>query len=132
MPTIASWLVDATPRRYAARTVLGLNFAGVAPYVVKLWAGKNDIVSAGKIVTDPFALIVMFGAAGIGWMMFMAFPGVVAGLSSMNARRRIAQLKEHQRTLVEEWGAAVAQDRRAPQVPEPLAEAAVLAPDKAA
>lgn len=120
LPTLAAWLVDNTPRRYATKTVLGVNFAGVAPFVLKLWSGQNDIAAAGRIVTDPFALVVMLGAAAIGWMMFLGFPSLVTALSTLNAARRIGQLKEHQRALTEEWGAAVAApERRDPQLEVP-------------
>lgn len=125
VPTLVALMVDDTPRRYAARTVLGLNFAGVAPYIVKLWSGQNDIAAAGRIITDPFALVVMLGAAAIGWMMFLGFPGLVTSVSTMNAHRRIAQLKERQRALIEEWGAAVASHEK--QESEPSSAAAQAA-----
>lgn len=114
LPTLVAWLVDETKRRYTTRTVAGLNFVGVAPFVLKLWSsGHNDIAGAGRLITDPFAIVVMFGTAAIGWLMFVGFPGVVAAVSTINANRRIAQLKDRQRALVEEWGNAItSQERR--------------------
>jgi hypothetical protein len=129
MPTLVSWLTDETKRRYCARTVAGLNFVGVAPFVLKLWAsGHNNIGGAGRMITDPFAIVVMFGTAAIGWLMFIGFPGVVAAVSTINANRRISQLKDRQRALVEEWGTAItSQERReigqagqAPSTPVPV------------
>ena len=113
MPTLIAWLGDETKRRYTTRTVAGLNFVGVAPFVIKLWSsGHNDIAGAGRLITDPFAIVVMFGAAAIGWLMFLGFPGVVAAISTINANRRIAQLKDRQRALVEEWGTAITSPER--------------------
>jgi hypothetical protein len=112
LPTLVAVLVDATPRRYAARTVAGLNFVGVMPYVTKLWAGQNDIAAAGRLITDPFVLVIMFGAAAVGWIMFASFPELVAGVASMNASRRIAQLKQRQAELIDEWGEAIAPQQR--------------------
>jgi hypothetical protein len=114
MPTLVAWLVDETKRRYSTRTVAGLNFVGVAPFVLKLWSsGHNNIAGAGRLVTDPFTIVIMFGTAAIGWLMFIGFPGVVAAFSTIKAHRRIAQLKDRQRALVEEWGSAVtSQERR--------------------
>ncbi|HEY5608507.1 MAG TPA: hypothetical protein VIM38_09240 [Alphaproteobacteria bacterium] len=129
LPTLVAWLVDETSRRYSTRTVAGLNFVGVAPFVLKLWSsGYNDIAGAGRLITDPFAIVVMFGTAAIGWLMFLGFPGVVAAFSTINANRRIAQIKERQRALVEEWGTAIAsQERReighagqGPSAPAPI------------
>jgi hypothetical protein len=96
--------------------------------VLKLWSsGHNDIAGAGRMVTDPFAIVVMFGTAAIGWLMFIGFPGVVAAISTINANRRISQLKDRQRALVDEWGAAITSPERreigqagqAPSVPAP-------------
>ena len=114
LPTLVARLVDETNRRYCTRTVAGLNFVGVAPFLIKLWSsGHNDIVGAGRLITDPFAIVVMFGTAAIGWLMFIGFPGVVAAVSTINANRRIAQLKDRQLALVEEWGNAItSQERR--------------------
>ena len=114
MPTLVAWLVDETKRRYSTRTVAGLNFVGVAPFVLKLWSsGHNDLAGAGRLITDPFVIVVMFGTAAIGWLMFIGFPGVVATVSTINANRRIAQLKDKQLALVEEWGTSItSQERR--------------------
>ena len=113
MPTLVAWLADETKRRYSTRTVAGLNFVGVAPFVLKLWSsGHNDISGAGRLITDPFAIVVMFGTAAIGWLMFLGFPGVVAAISTINANRRISQLKDRQRALVEEWGNAITSPER--------------------
>jgi hypothetical protein len=59
----------------------------------------NNIAGAGRMITDPFAIVVMFGTAAIGWLMFIGFPGVVVAVSIINANRRISQLKERQRAL---------------------------------
>ena len=113
LPSLVAWAVDDTKGHYASRTVVGVNFAGVAPFILKLWTGQNDIAAAGRLITDPFTLLVMFSAAGVGWLMFLGFPGIIAGLCTMNANRRITFLKEHQKTLVEEWGTAItSQDRQ--------------------
>lgn len=66
LPTVVAYLVDRTPGRCTTMTVAGLNFTGVAPYLMKLWMTKSGIANAVAIVVDPFALVVMYGAAGAG------------------------------------------------------------------
>ena len=133
LPSLAAWAADDTKGHYSSRSVVGVNFAGVAPFILKLWSGHNDIAAAARIITDPFTLLVMFSAAGIGWLMFLGFPGLVAGVCSINATRRIAQLKEHQRALIEEWGTAITnQDRQEAKPAEPPPEPPAAGRERAA
>lgn len=128
LPSLAAWAADETKAHYSSRTVVGVNFAGVAPFILTLWSGQNDIAAAGRLITDPYTLLVMFSAAGIGWLMFLGFPGIVSGVCTINATRRIAQLKEHQEALIEEWGAAITtqdrQEARPAETPPPEQPAA--------
>ncbi len=128
LPSLAAWAADETKGHYSSRSVAGVNFAGVAPFIITLWSGHNDIAAAGRLITDPYTLLVMFSAAGIGWLMFLGFPGIVAGVCTINATRRIAQLKEHQQALIEEWGTAITtqdrQEARPAETPPPEPPAA--------
>ena len=106
-PAFVALVVDVTPGKYLARCVAGLNAAGVAPFVENLWSGANDISAALGIVGDPFTWLAMYGAAAIGWLLFLGVPGVVAVFRSLNAKRRINSLRETQKELLREWGDAV-------------------------
>ncbi len=107
VPTVVALIVDLTPGRYLARCVLGLNIAGIAPFMHNLWSGGNDMVTAVGIVTDAVAWLVIYGAAAIGWMLFMGFPGAVAVFQTLNAKRSIYVLQEKQKSLLEEWGDSI-------------------------
>jgi len=86
-----------------------MNFAGVFPYLLSLWTGIHSIDVALGILTDIFALMVMYSAAAAGWMVFMAVPPVVGVLMSGMDRRRIAALRARQKRAVKEWGKGVAE-----------------------
>jgi len=107
VPTVVAYIVDLSPGRYACRCVAPLNLAGVFPYLMKLWNSGHTISGAFKIAADPTAWLVMFAAAGLGWLMFTGVPGVAAAVQSFNAKRTVESLKERQRALVEEWGKSV-------------------------
>ncbi len=107
VPTIVALIVDLTPGRYLTRCVVGLNIAGISPFMHKLWTGGNDMMTAVGIVTDAVAWLVIYGAAAMGWLLFMGFPGTVAVFQTLNAKRRIYVLQEKQTLLIEEWGDSI-------------------------
>lgn len=107
VPSIVALVVDRSPRKYGTLTIASLNFAGVLPYLVKLWAKSQSLENALNIVVDVFALIVMYGAAGFGWMIFLTIPTFVASIFMVVSQRRVAVLRENQRKIIEEWGESV-------------------------
>jgi hypothetical protein len=110
-PTLVAFLMDRTPKKYAAFCMGGMNFAGVFPWIMKLWGmgalggGVKDAIS---ITFNPFNMIVMYGAAAFGWMIYQTVPPIVAAMIAVSAQHRIAQLRGRQRELIKEWGDAIA------------------------
>jgi hypothetical protein len=100
VPTVVAYIVDLSPGRYACRCVASLNFAGVFPHILKLWTTGHHMTGALKVAADPYAWLVMFSAAGLGWLLFIGVPGVSAALQSLNAKRTVESLKQRQRELV--------------------------------
>lgn len=107
VPTVVALIVDVTPGRYLTRCVAGLNVAGMSPFVHNLWTQGNDMMTAVGIVTDAVAWLVIYGAAAMGWLLFLGFPGAVAVFQTLNAKRRIYLMQEKQKTLLEEWGDSI-------------------------
>ena len=88
-------------------TVGGLNFAGVVTFLISLWQAGHSMAALSKVLTDPFAWLVMYGSAGLGWMIYYGIPPAVVGWVVLRAERRIAQRIEEQRELVDLWGTEV-------------------------
>jgi hypothetical protein len=107
-PTLVAWIIDRTPKKYAAFCVGGMNFTGVFPSILKLWNLNPDVKTAIAVSFNPFDLTVMYGAAAFGWMLYQAIPPVVAAMIAVSAQHRIAQLRSRQRELIKEWGEALA------------------------
>lgn len=106
-PTLGARIGDTAPGKYLTKCVAWMNLAGVAPFLFDLWLRGNDMVTAIAIVTDMFAWLAMYGAAGMGWLLFLGLPGVVAMFRSLNANRRIYVLRERQKELINEWGEVI-------------------------
>ena len=107
IPTAVAYVTDRDPDKTAPMTVGGLNFAGVATFLITLWKAGHTMAALNKVLTDPFAWLVMYGAAGLGWTLYYGIPPAVAGLITLRAERRIAQRIEEQRELIALWGTEV-------------------------
>jgi hypothetical protein len=107
VPTIAARITDITPGRYATRCVGALNVAGIAPFLRKLWTGENDLPSALHMIADPYTWLIAYGAAGIGWLLFMSVPNAVAMFKSIETEIQIKRLRARQEELVAEWGPGI-------------------------
>lgn len=112
LPTIAAYMIDANAKKYAARTVGVLNFAGCMPIAAELWAGGQTIDFAVELLLDPFNWLIMLGAAAIGWVLYFTLPPVVGTYLAISFESRIKSETDKQEGLVKEWGTDVAQ--RAP------------------
>ena len=75
LPTFVAFIIDRQPERYATFCVASMNVCGVFPYVLDLWTGSHSLISAVHILTNPFALFIIFGAAAFGWVLFTTQTG---------------------------------------------------------
>ena len=108
LPAIVAYVIDPSKHKTSTICVGAMNFAGVFPYLLSLWTGIHSINVALGILTDIFALMVMYSTAAAGWMVFMAVPPVVGALLNVRDGRRIAALRARQQRIVREWGRDVA------------------------
>ena len=108
VPTAVATFIDSDPRKYASISVAAMNFAGVSPYLADFLLGTASFGHAIEMITDVFVLVVIYGAAGVGWVLVMALPPVTAIILGVVADSRIQTLRKEQEKLVEEWGDSVA------------------------
>ncbi|MFC1673655.1 hypothetical protein ACFL12_05830 [Pseudomonadota bacterium] len=108
VPTLVAYITDSSKGKSAAITVGSINFIGVFPYVMDLWANINTFDAAFTTVSDFFALLVMYMAAAFGWFLFLGLPTIVSSFVIVMQQRKVAQLRGEQKELIEEWGPDVA------------------------
>ena len=105
LPSMMAFMFDRTQGRTMARCIFGLNFSGVAPYILELWQqGEQTVGAATQQIFQPVALSIMDGAAGLGWLLFLAMPPIVANVLNLSAQRRVSELRKSQRDLIKTWG----------------------------
>lgn len=109
LPSFVALIIDRTDGKYATFCVLGLNFSGLFPFLSDVWFGNHSIDGGINVMTDVFSLLIIYGSAAFGWMLYMALPPVVTSFLSVMSQRRVGVLRENQAKIIEEWGESVTQ-----------------------
>lgn len=107
VPTLVACLADRTAERVRGLTVGSMNMAGCAPFIVDLWTSGHTPDRAVEIAFQPLAIIVMYAAAGLGYLIEWAMSGIVATFLNQKAVRRLSDIEAEQQKLVERWGREV-------------------------
>ncbi|MEK9706519.1 MAG: hypothetical protein VW618_01730, partial [Alphaproteobacteria bacterium] len=110
LPGIVAWIIDRTEEKYATFCVGGLNFCGVFPYLMELWTKDHSMQQATSMLTSAFSLAAMYGGAGLGWTLYLTLPPIISSFIQVMSQRRLAQLRQIQKNIIEEWGDEVAAD----------------------
>jgi hypothetical protein len=104
-PTIAAGLVDRDPERHAAIAVGAMSLAAMVPKVLTQLTASSS--SGYNVLGDPFAWLLVYGAAAIGWGIHAVVPAIFAFISDTRADWRRKDLLKLQESLTKEWGAEV-------------------------
>ena len=106
-PAMVAFVIDREPGRNATLAVTAANVAGVAPFVVELLMKGATMARAVAMISDVFVIAVMFGTAGIGWLLVLGMPKVAAVYIEVTNETKIKMMRREQQRLVEEWGAGI-------------------------
>lgn len=111
LPSWVAFIVDTRPGRAAGKCVMPLNIAGIAPYLASLLAvaGQGETDTAFLLLTDPASWLVMYGTAGIGWLIYFGMPYLAGVVIEIRAEHRKARLAELRKKLIKVWGEEIAQ-----------------------
>lgn len=108
IPTAIVYLKDKTREKSFSITVGLTNLCGVLPMLGELWSRGQAMQVATETVSDPLFWMLSFGAAAIGWLIFMGMPPLIAAYYTMASDARIDKVLLRQRALMEMWGEEVA------------------------
>jgi len=111
VPSIVAYVVDRDERPMLAFTITPLNLAGLMPYLLQLWTGRDTMPTVVHLLSDVYAWLVIYLAAGAGWLLFLGMPTIVGILLERSLAGRKAQLEALQAKLRADWGADVAGGR---------------------
>lgn len=104
LPTAVAFVLERNKGWYAGACVGAMNLAGAAPVLTELWFTGHTVEAAFQGISDVFALLIIYGSAAIGWVIYSTTPSIVSAYMAMTAGRRITALKAQQKELVLKWG----------------------------
>lgn len=107
LPTLIVLLFDQTVNKSRVVTVGAMNAAGCMPFVLELWSRGHTVNIALEYAINPRTIIVMYMAAGIGYMIEWVMTGLVAGIMVQKAKTRISEIEKRQNDLETRWGPEV-------------------------
>jgi hypothetical protein len=111
VPSIVAYVVDREERPTLAFTIAPLNLAGLMPYLLQLWTGRDTMPTVVHLLTDVYVWLVIYLAAGVGWLLYLGMPTIVAVVLERSLNSRRARLRQVQEKLRTDWGAEVAGGR---------------------
>ncbi len=112
MPTLVALITDKDREKALALTVGATNFAGCLPFVLQLWSMGQNFDNAMKLMRDPLTWLVMLASAGVGYVIYIIVPDIVATFMAGSASGKIARLQKNLEELQRVWGPDVATDKQ--------------------
>ena len=107
LPTFVAFIVDRSKRKTKAITVGAMNLAGSVPFLLELWMKGHNFEQAIEIITNPKAIIVMYAAAAVGYLIDWAMTGIIASFLLQRGKARVKAIEKRQKELIERWGEEV-------------------------
>lgn len=104
VPTVVAYVVDRSREKYLAVTVGLLNICGSLPALAKLWQQDQSYGAALDIIGIPFYWLMAYGAAGIGWVIYLGLPPILVHYYGITSHTRLNNHQRKQQILVEAWG----------------------------
>lgn len=107
LPTFVAFFVDRSKKKSKAVTVGAMNLAGCMPFLMDLWTTDHTLDKAFSIILDPMAIIVIYAAAGVGYLIDWSMSVVVANFLYERGQARRKAIEKRQADLIERWGKEV-------------------------
>ncbi len=107
VPTFVAYVVDKSHEKYLAITVGLLNACGTVPALAKLWMQGQSYDAALDISGNPFHWLMAYGAAAIGWVVYLGLPPLLGHYYGITSQARLLNHRRKQEVLVGAWGEEV-------------------------
>ena len=111
IPTLVFLITDRDHEKALALTVGATNFAGVFPFVLQLWQYGQNLENALKIMREPITWFVALAGAGVGYVIYLVVPGLVATVMAGTAGGKVARMQHNLEEMKRIWGPDVATEK---------------------
>jgi hypothetical protein len=122
LPTVVAFLVDRSRKKNKAFTVGSLNLAGCTPFLLDLWMQGHSFDQSMVIISNPTAIVVMYSAAAVGYVIDWAMSGLVANVLYQRGQARSKAIRKQREELIERWGKEVTGEEKLDQHGFPVQE----------
>ncbi|KKJ76313.1 hypothetical protein WH95_13955 [Kiloniella litopenaei] len=109
VPSLVVYVIDRNPHRYFTVTISLPNFCGVLPPLMELWERGQTFDGAFSALSDPWNMMIAYGAAGLGWVLYLGTPIFVSSYLSISTDGKIKAIRRYQDDLIDAWGDGVKQ-----------------------
>ena len=104
LPAAVATIVDRRPRKFASKTVMCFNLAGLFPAMFDTFMATDPDLAAQQQLADPYIWLMVYGFAGFGWLVVYLIPQMVFLYLVVRSDHTIAKLEVRRKELLEEWG----------------------------
>lgn len=104
LPSLVAFFVDRSKSKSQALTVAAMNLAGCSLFLLELWTNGHTMNVTLQILSNPVNIVVMYLAAGAGYLIDWTLSGVIGGLVYQNGKSRLKSIRKDQDELVKRWG----------------------------
>jgi hypothetical protein len=104
VPTIVAYVIDRSREKGLAVTVGLLNICGTLPALAELWTQGQSYGAALDIASNPFYWLMAYGAAAIGWVIYLGLPPILEHYYGITSHARLNRHQHKQQILIEAWG----------------------------
>src|SRR3954465_9815444 len=80
IPTMVAAIIDNNPTKTAWLTVGAMNMAGTVPVWFALLDAGHTIPAAFQLIVQPSMLILSYGGAAVGWIIYNKVTPLVAAI----------------------------------------------------
>jgi hypothetical protein len=107
IPTFVAFFVDRSRKKRKCVTVGAMNLAGCMPFLMDLWMTERTFAKAASLLLEPATIVVIYSAAGIGYLLDWLLIILVSGYVYQRGLARVESIKKMQKNLIERWGIEV-------------------------
>jgi peptidoglycan/LPS O-acetylase OafA/YrhL len=104
VPAFVAFVTDKERERACTVSVFYMNACGVFPQVIHLWHGSHTLEGAVYLLTDHYVWLTMYGAAAVGWGIYLILPVVIAQGIFIYGYYKVKSCRARQKVLIEDWG----------------------------
>jgi hypothetical protein len=110
LPTIIAMVIVRKRYKNKVITIGSMNFAGCFPYLLGVWQSSDRMGAALSALSEPMTIVVMYSAAGAGYLLNWGVTNGVRRLMLVGAEKKLKNIDKEKEKLEKRWGRKVRGD----------------------